>query len=154
MMKPRFETRPAFSIVGLKYLGANKNNQIPGLWDVFAHRSKEISHRINKEESYGVIVNMDKLSGQFDYYAGVAVAQPFEIPEGMQSIEIPAQNYAIFDCTLPTLMKTIGQVYSEWLPDSNFARTSGPEFELYDQRWHAGPDGSQEMSICIPVEKK
>lgn len=152
-MQARFESRPAFTVLGLKYRGPNQDQELPKLWERFMPRSSEIKHRIMAEESFGVTHNFDEPSGEFDYYAGFAVSDLDQIPEGMQSIDIPAQDYAVFDCTLPTLMDTIQAVYREWLPPSDYVRAPGPEFELYDERWKPEA-GRQAMSFCVPVTKK
>ena len=149
-MEPQIIHRPAFIVVGMKYRGKNENDEIPQLWREFWPRTKEILHRVPANVAYGVIDKFDEEKGEFDYVAGLEVESPSEIPEGMTGVELPDQTYAVFDCTLPTLMETIGYVYQEWLPGSGYIRTEGPEFELYDERFDMA-QGKLDMAIYIPV---
>ncbi|NIM95897.1 MAG: AraC family transcriptional regulator [Anaerolineales bacterium] len=151
-MKPNIVQKPAFRVVGLKYRGKNENGEVPQLWREFWPRHDEIPQRAPVNVSYGVIDHFDEVSGAFDYIAGVEVTDDDEVPEGMTAVDVPEQMYAVFDCTLPTLMEAIQFAYGEWLPGSGYVREEGPEFELYDERF----DVSQEkygMSIYIPVRK-
>ena len=102
--------------------------------------------------AYGVIDNFDEERGEFDYVAGLEVDSLSEIPKGMTGVELPDQTYAVFECTLPTLMETIGYVYQEWLPQSDYVRSEGPEFELYDERFDIA-QGKLDMAIYIPVRE-
>ena len=152
-MEPRFEQRQAFTVVGMKYRGKNENEEIPQLWEEFWPRHGDIKHRATPNESYGVEDNFDMQSGEFDYIAGLDVTEASDIPEGMTVIEVPAQTYAVFDCTLPTIIETVHYVYDEWLPNSDYRRGKGPEFELYDKRFD--PEGGKlTMSYYVPVLEK
>jgi AraC family transcriptional regulator len=73
----------------------------------------------------------------------------------MEGKTIPPATYAVFTHHGPItrLGETYGHIYGEWLPSSGYARTDGPEFELYDARFrHDAPDS--EMDIYIPVAPK
>jgi AraC family transcriptional regulator len=152
-MEPEIINRPAFKIVGMKYRGNNESEEIPQLWDAFWPRHQEIAHRVPESVTYGVVDNYDEEKQEFDYVAGFEVDSLTDVPAGMTGIEVPAQTYAVFDCTLPTLMDTIHHVYEGWLPSSGYVRAPGPEFELYDERFDTA-QGKLDMSICIPVQKR
>ena len=152
-MGPRITARQPFKVVGMKYRGKNENEEIPQLWRDFWPRHGEIPARVAPALSYGVITNFDEEAGEFDYIAGVEVGNGAEPPAGMVAIELPGQTYAVFDCTLPTLMETMSRIYQEWLPNSGYSRAQGPEYEFYDERFD--PDRDRfEMSVCIPVVKQ
>jgi len=72
----------------------------------------------------------------------------------MTLMSIPEQEYAVFECTLPTLMETIKKINSEYLPGSQYRRANGkPELEEYDPAFDpAVPDSK--MLIYIPIERK
>ena len=151
-MKPRFVSRHAFIVVGLKYRGATDGGQLPALWQAFNPRRSEINAALDSPESFGITHNFDHATNEFDYFAAIAVSQKKNIPSGMELIELPAQDYAVFDCTLQSLMETIQAIHSDWLPNSKHQRAPGPEFELYDENWN--PDeGAFAMSIWIPILK-
>jgi AraC family transcriptional regulator len=153
MMDAKIINRNDFWVVGLHYRGTNENEELPALWRQFWPRHKEIEDRIEPTFTYGVIDNFNPVSNAMDYLAGIEVPEDSKVPEGMVILHIPAQTYAVFQCTLPTLMETIGKIHDNWFPNSEYERAEGPEFELYDERFDAD-QGKLEMSVWIPVVKK
>lgn len=149
-MEPEIKSRPAFTVVGMKYRGKNEKNEVPQLWDKFVPRMKEIKHVVGP--AYGVMDNYDEKSGEFDYVAGLEVDSTADILEGMVSMDVPEQAYAVFTCTLPTLFEAFQYVYKKWLPQSGYKRAEGPEFELYDENFNP-EDETSKMYIYIPVVK-
>jgi predicted transcriptional regulator YdeE len=141
--------RPAFTVVGIMYHGKNEANEVPRLWGELWSRSKEIKNRVDPSVAYGVLGKKDCDSGEFDYMAGLEVDSVADVPEGMDSWEVPEQTYAVFACTLPTLMETMQYAFETWLPQSAYERADGPGFELY------GEDFDHEerpaMSLFIPI---
>ena len=144
--------RPPFKVVGLKYHGKPGPDDIPRLWDKFGPRMGEIRHVVNPKVAYGVMDNFDMASGEFDYVAAYEVDEIADMPSGMVSMEVPAQTYAIFTCTLPTIHATYEKINNTWLVESGYERAAGPEFELYDENFDPH-DPDSEMSLCIPVVK-
>ena len=150
-MEPKIVSRPAFTVVGMKYRGKNENNEIPQMWREFGPRECEIKHMAQPHVAYGVCGNYDEGSGEFDYVAGFGVDSLADMPEGMVSWEVPEQIYAVFTCTLPTLGETFEYAYKTWLPESGYERADGPEFELYDESFDP-EDKSSQMTVYIPVK--
>jgi AraC family transcriptional regulator len=150
-MQPDIVNRPAFTVVGMKYHGNNQHNEIPQLWGTFGPHMHEIKHLVHPEVFYGVMGNYIEATGEFDYVAAREVESATEIAKGMTVVNIPAQTYAVFPCTLRTIQKTFEMIDSSWLPTSGYHRVDGPEFELYDESFEAGNDNSP-MFIYIPVE--
>ncbi|MBU7036422.1 MAG: AraC family transcriptional regulator [Theionarchaea archaeon] len=150
-MEPEIKSKPAFTVVGIKCRGKNENNEIPQLWFKLGPRMNEIKHRVGP--AYGVMDNYDEGSGTFDYIAGIEVDSSADIPEGMVSIDVPEQTYAVFTTTLPTLVETYQRVCKTWLPQSDYKRVHGPEFELYDATFNPA-DETSELYVYIPVTKK
>lgn len=58
-----------------------------------------------------------------------------ELAEGLVCWEIPEQTYAVCSCTSPRLAEAFQKLLNEWLPQTNFERAPGPEFDLLDA-WH------------------
>ncbi len=151
-MEPKISNRPAFTVVGMKYRGKNENKEIPQLWQKFKPRMDEVKHKVNPHVCYGVMDNFDMKSGEFDYVAGFEVKSTADVPEDMVCWEVPEQTYAVFPCTLPNIVEAFRHVCKEWLPQSGYQRTDGPEFELYDENFQ--PDeGKLDMYIYIPIKK-
>jgi AraC family transcriptional regulator len=66
---------------------------------------------------------------------------------------VPANTYAVFEATLPSLGQTFGQIYQTWLPASGYQPAAGPTFERYGEAFNP-EDPTSTLSIYIPVEKK
>ena len=150
-MEPEIKSKPAFTVVGIKHRGKKFSKEIPQLWFEFGRRMNEIKHKTGP--AYGVMDSYDEKSGEFDYVAGIGVDSTADIPENMVSIDVPGQTYAVFACTLPTLAETYQHFYEIWLPQSNYKRVDGPEFELYDETFNPADETSM-LYIYIPVMKK
>jgi len=151
-MEPRILTKPAFSVMGLTVRAKGGSPEIPGLWDKLMPRLGEISGR-KSDDAFGVIDDFDEAAGEMDYTAGYQVEESPRPPSGMTVAHIPAQTYAVFDCTLPTLMEALDQAYHAWLPNSEYRRAGGPEFEYYGEDFF-GSDPDSPMSIFIPIESR
>ncbi|KPL00920.1 MAG: hypothetical protein AMJ91_02615 [candidate division Zixibacteria bacterium SM23_73_3] len=151
-MEPKIVTRPAFTVVGMKYRGKNEKNEIPQLWEKFMSRAGEIKRRANAF-GYGVTDNYDEKTGEFDYLAGLEVQDASDVPEGMESWQVPDQTYAAFPCNLKNIREAFQQIYQQWLPQSGYQRADGPDFEFYDENFKPDQD-KLDMFIYIPVKKQ
>jgi predicted transcriptional regulator YdeE len=152
MEEPKITSKAAFSVVGMKYRGKNEHDEIPQLWDQFMSREDEIREKLNPHICYGVEDNFDETSGEFDYMAAFEVPSDADTPEGMVKWDVPAQTYAVFTCTLPTIREAYETAYKSWLPQSSYQRAAGPEFELYDQDFDSRVPSSK-MYLYVPVKK-
>ena len=113
-------------------------------------RFHEIKDYVKSGVSYGLMGNLDRESGIFDYMAGYEYTHEGAIPKGMETWDVPAQRYAVFTATLPTLLEVFDFIYKDWLPNSEFQREPGVEFELYDETFNP-QDGSSILYLYIPV---
>jgi len=147
-MEPTFETKAAFTVVGMKYRGKNQNNEIPQMWQTFFPRMKEITHKANPNVNYGVCGALDD-DGVFEYLAGFEVANTDDIPEGMISWDVPEQTYAIFPCTLKTIHQTYEYIFKTWLPQSDYEHGGGPDFEFYGEDFDRE---EEKLYIYMPVK--
>jgi AraC family transcriptional regulator len=150
-MEPKIVTKSAFVVVGPKYQGKNEQDEIAQMWRAFGPRMGEIKQVANPEVSYGVITSFDEGTGEFEYIAGMEVDGVANLPEGMVSVDVPEQEYAVFTCTLPTLVEAYQQAYGTWLPQSGRQRRDGPEFELYDKEFDP-QNPSSPMYIYLPIK--
>jgi AraC family transcriptional regulator len=151
--EPTTVQRAAFIVVGMQQHGTTESipKDVPPMWGRLMQRAGEIKHMINRREAFGVIGMQDPATREFDYVAGFEVSDDSEVPEGMVSWNIPAQTYAVFACSLPTLMETFRDIYHRWLPQSQRRRGDGPEFELYGEDFNpADPDSR--MYVYVPIK--
>lgn len=150
MEEPTVLNREAFTVVGPVYRGTNDNQEIPRLWRTLLPRFSELNNLVQTQVSYGVMGNMNQESGEFDYLAGYEFAGGGKLPEGMETWSVPAQKYAVFPATLPTLMEVFGYINENWFPRSGYSRTGGPEFELYGEEFNP-QDSNSVLYLYIPV---
>jgi predicted transcriptional regulator YdeE len=151
-MEPKIVTKPAFTVVGMKYHGKNENNEIPQLWGQYLPRAGEIKNVVDSPVCYGVCGNLEE-SGKFSYLAAVEVSDAADIPSGMESWEVEEQQYAVFPCTLTTIHETYEYAHNAWLPGSGYERLSVPDFEMYDETFD-GEDPESILYVYIPIGKK
>jgi len=153
MNDPRFEKREAFRVIGLKVRAKPFSDEFSKVWDAFVPRIGEISGRLQENESYAVEWDEDKDSEEFNYLAGVAVNAEGPIPEGMEDVQVPAHEYAVFNFSLQEIQQAMKSICQEWLHNSEYESTGGHELEVYDERFNP-PEGKFEMSAYIPVKKR
>lgn len=151
-MEPKIVSRPAFTVAGMALRSTGQEGEFGQLWQRFMPRMHEIQQVVDPATSYGVMYNYDEATGRFDYLAGFEVASGAALPEGMTSADIPAQTYAIFTCTLPTIGQAYQHIYGTWLPQSGYQHAPSPEFELYGADFNPN-DPASEMQIYIPIGK-
>ena len=152
-MERQFVPKPAFTIVGMLLRATPMTPEIPKLWDRFVPRIDEIAHLAEPKTDYGVMDHFDEATSQFDYMAGCSVTAVDALPAGMQQWDVPANTYAVFTTTVPTIGQVMGHIYNTWLPTSGYRHAAGPYFERYGE--HFSPeDPTSTFDIYIPVEKQ
>jgi AraC family transcriptional regulator len=151
-MEPRIVSRPAFTVVGMRYRGKPDQGEIPKLWSEFGPREGEVEPKSDPPRCYGVMDNYDEATGEFDYVASFEVESIVNIPDGMVSWDVPEQTYAVFSCTLPTIAQVFEYVHGKWLPGSGYRHAAGPYFELCNEEFD--PENPEsEMYIYIPISR-
>jgi AraC family transcriptional regulator len=148
-MQPRIEHKADLQVMGLETHVAGDASSLPALWRALMEREREIAGKVG-DGSYGVTRNFDLATREFDYLAGFAVRGPGVAPDGMRAAHVPASDYAILECTLPSMMHTIHQTLHEWLPSSGYRHTGGPELEHYPPAFDPAVAGSV-MYYYVPI---
>ena len=152
-MQPQFMTKPAFTVVGLLIHTRPMAPEIPNLWEQFVPRMGEVQHSAEPGVSYGLMDNFDMEAGALDYMAGNVVEKVADLPVGMTRWDVPANTYAVFEATLPTIGQAFDAIYTTWLPTSGYQQAAGPYFERYGETFNPD-DPAPKLEIYIPVEKK
>lgn len=159
-METRIIQKESFKVVGISLETLLKDEReqrnIPKLHQEFQKRITEIKHRVNADH-LGIFVdppNYDYRTDKFKWIAGVEVSSFNDIPEGMESITIPANTYA---CT--TYRGTRDQAYLtydflyQWVEESEYelADTYGieqyPKEEDHEETVHI-------MELMLPIKEK
>ncbi len=149
-MDIKFETKPAFTVVGMKYQGQNQDNEIPTLWGQFMPRVSEIKR--TNGLCFGMCSNFDETNKSFDYLASVEVTSDETLPADMEQWAVPENTYAVFTATMPTLHQTYDDIYQTHLVQAGLNRAEGPEFELYLEDFDPA-DPNAPIYLYIPVNK-
>jgi len=152
-VQPQFITKPAFTVVGMRIHTKPMTQEIPDLWQQFVTRIDEVQHISESHVSYGLMDNVEEQAGVLDYMAGNAVEQVADLPAGMTRWDVPANTYAVFEATLPSIGETFDYAYNTWLPTSGYQPAAGPYFERYGETFNP-EDPTSKLSIYIPVEKQ
>ena len=158
-MEPRIVTKPAFTVVGLPftgfvsappYEGGVENNEIGVVWDQFNARCGEIKHFCGPV--VGLCFGMPNEEEPW-YIAGAGVSEVEALPEGMMSVTVPAQKYAVFPCTVGTIGATYRTITEEWQPRTGHEHAEAPDFELYDEEPDPNePPQDMKLSIYWPIK--
>ncbi len=159
-MKYRIVEEAAFQVVGLKreYSYENEENLIgiPKFWEeVNANGTDGLLFKVNNGPIKGVLgICVDNIADQskkMEYW--IASASNGEVPEGLDSFEIPASKWAVFEVHGPmpgAMPKVWKQIFSAWFPSSGYEHAGTPELEVYSEDDPSSPDLYSE--IWIPVK--
>jgi len=151
---PRFETGKALLVAGVgeRCTLENQGAGIPSQWQRFHQTVDNIPGRIGKV-AYGVCCNADD-AGNFDYVAGVEVADFSDLPREFQSVRIAEQKYAVFTHAehISTIRRTVNTIWNHWLPASGMKAADAPSFERYDEKFDSST-GNGGLEIWIPVRE-
>jgi AraC family transcriptional regulator len=148
---PRFETGKAMLVAGVGDRFSHDNGAgIPGLWQRFHQHVQNFPRRVGPA-AYGVCCNGDD-TGNFDYIAGVEVADFSDLPREFSRVRIPAQRYAVFTHTghISTIRRAINAIWNHWLPSSGHRIADAPTFERYDEKFDPAT-GNGGFEIWVPI---
>jgi len=151
---PRFETSKPLLVAGLSERCNHDNGGagIPGLWQRFHQTVDRIPGRVGKV-AYGVCCNGDD-AGNFDYIAGVEVADFSDLPREFSRVRIPEQKYAVFTHAehISTIRRSVNTIWNHWLPASGMKVADAPNFERYDEKFDPAT-GNGGLEIWVPVRE-
>ena len=137
---PQIIERNVIKIVGKQAQMSLAQDGTQNLWKSFGPLKKEISH-VEDSGNYSIqVYNEDFLTTtflpttQFTKWAGVAVADFNDIPEGLETLIIPEGLWAVFlyEGSIKDFGIFVNYVMSLWLPTSGYALDSRPQFEYLE----------------------
>ncbi len=145
-------------IIGHAYT-TNLNNdkyfeEIPEFYISFGRNKfyQQIPKKIAPNMSYGISSYFQN-NGEFSFIVGEAV-QEFgsALHNGFVNYEIPEGKYAEFKVrgNADLVQNTRRYIYGTWLPNSNYERKEGPDFEITDVLNSHFPN-ELNMKIYIPI---
>jgi AraC family transcriptional regulator len=149
---PRFEIGKSLLVAGLgeRYTWES-GAAIPGQWQRFQQSVQNIPNQIGNA-TYGVCCNGDD-AGNFDYIAGVEVAEFSDLPREFSRVRISEQRYAVFTHRdhISTIRRTINTIWNQWLPSSGLKATDAPNFERYEN--FDPVTGNGRIEIWVPIKE-
>ena len=151
MLQPTCESRDAFWVLGIQERANPMQVDYPAFWARFGERAGEIGPLATETAGYGVYFPTGE-EGVVDVFGGMAVPPGTTAPEGMVLREVPANEYAVFECKMSEIGATWGAIYGEWLPTSGYeADHCVPCFEHFRPGCH---EGTVPVRIFVPVTRK
>jgi AraC family transcriptional regulator len=153
LQPPRFQAGKPLLIAGLgeRYTWES-GAAIPGQWQRFQQSAANFPGRIGKV-AYGVCCNGDD-AGNYDYIAGVEVADFSDLPREFSRVRIPEQRYAVFSHGdhISTIRRTIHTIWNHWLPASGLKAADAPNFERYGENFDP-LSGNGGFEIWVPIRE-
>lgn len=159
-LEPTIQIYPERFLVGLRTqfysIDSEKNNiaaKLPSLWNSFLKRVSEVPNTIDGP-CYGALYRIDENNEQLNYLAGIEVAEIKFIPAEMELITIPECSYAQFEHhgEAEKLNNTVNYVYCNWLLNSEYKHSYGPDLEIYGADYLPASSDSI-VNYAIPIEK-
>ncbi|KPN96209.1 effector binding domain-containing protein [Lysinibacillus sp. ZYM-1] len=159
MQKPTIIQVEKKLITGYAYKTSIQNEQfyaeIPSFYEDFGQHQyyERISQKVAPNMAYGISTNFQE-DGQFSFIVGEEV-QAFEenLQQDFIHLELPAGQYAEFILSSSTegIQNTRRYIYGVWLPNSNYERDVGPDFEVTDVMQSTYPH-DMKLNIYIPIK--
>ncbi len=142
--------------------------EIPRFWDEFCEKymssasengkSREEMRRVIEENGigeFGICFDGGQAKGKFSYLIAGAY-KGGDVPEGMKVVEIPAYEWAKFQCAgpMPNSLQTLNtRIFKEWLPgNGDYEIAAELNIEWYSEGDINSPD--YRAGIWLPVKKK
>ncbi len=124
-------------VVGLKqriHTSEENHNGIPELWQNIT-KSGMLSklQELNDGELVGVVGVCTNYSedGSMDYYVGVDSSKSFE---GSVELVVEGAKYAVFECEMTNIQETWREIFTQWLPTSEYEFANLPSIEYYPNK--------------------
>jgi AraC family transcriptional regulator len=154
-MKYKTINLDAFSVVGVKEFTSVENGvnfiNIPQMWARLPVETLAAMQGLSDLEPSGVLgLCANVHDGGFDYW--IAAATTGECPAGLEKLDIPAAQWAVFEITgtMPeALQDGFKHIFNEWLPSSGYRHAGAPEIEWYSDGDMSSPEYRSE--IWVPV---
>ena len=147
---PNIEDRPALRVAGLSIpCSKDKIAEITPLWTKF--NAMFFEDGLDQSAAYGVSYNVAD-DGTFDYMAAAQLAGD-TAPKGMNTLDIPAGRYAVFEHNghVSDMPKMFHTIWNKSMSEQGLTPRCAPEYECYDKRFDP-QTGRGTMVVAIPVE--
>ena len=159
-MQSRIENMPARKLIGNRIKMSFSNNRTFEIWRTFMPKKKEIKN-LKGSDLFSIEVYPPsffapfKPETEFEKWAAMEVTDFDTVPEGLESVTLPAGTYAVFLYQGPAsaASQTYQYILGTWLPDSGFLLDNRPHFALMGEKYK-NEDPASEEELWIPVKAK
>lgn len=152
LQPPRFETVESKLLAGLvERYRCESPAGIPDQWQQFARHLGHVPGQTG-DAAYGVSYNFDE-DANFDYMCGVEISNGRAGSNGLETLRLPSQRYAIFhhDGHVAGIRTTMAAIWQDWFPESGHRAVEAPTLEVYGPEFD-GKTGLGGFEIWIPIE--
>lgn len=149
---PRFETAKARHFAGLVMRhNCNDGAGIPAQWQKLQPHFGEIPKQVG-DAAYGMSYDMDE-DGNFTYLSGFEVADFSDLPNGLGTLRVPDQKYAVFHQFdhIAAIRQVIATIFCNWLPESGHDIADAPMIERYGPEFDP-QTGTGGFEIWVPIK--
>lgn len=156
-MEPRIQSIAEKKFAGRRLTMSFADNRTRELWQGFMPSRREIAAAVGTE-LYSIEVypahffNAFDPEAAFEKWAAVEVSSFDALPEGLETLTVPAGLYAVFPHRGPAseAIITYTYIFQTWLPASEYRLDDRPHFAVMGEKYkNEDPDSEEE--IWIPV---
>jgi AraC family transcriptional regulator len=155
--EPRIELIPAKTLIGKRLLMSFADNRTGELWRSFMPRRNEIKNCIGQAlyslqcypPSFFYPVNENT---GFEKWAAREVTHVQDIPSGMEVLQVPEGQYAVFlyRGDARKAAPFYSYIFGTWLPGSGYQLDNRPHFEILGEKYKRD-DPTSEEEVWIPI---
>lgn len=157
---PRIETLPGKLVVGKVTTLSFAMDTTPALFRSFMPHRNTIPDRAGTDllcvQQYpqGFFTHFDP-TAEFRKWAAVEVNSVETVPDGMESLAIPAGLYAVFiyKGRASDADPFFRYIYGTWMPASGYELDTRPHFDVLGEKYKNDSADSEE-EVWIPIRKK
>ncbi|GAB5409302.1 MAG: hypothetical protein BalsKO_16670 [Balneolaceae bacterium] len=157
---PKITQTESILLVGKRIHTSLYENKTKELWQTFGPLRRKVKHQINSD-SYSVEIYDSSLKmknftpdTKFQKWAAVAVTKFEDIPASLETLIIPAGEYAVF--TFKGLQSDYSDfanfIFMQWLPSSKFELDNRPHFEIMSDTYFGPMNPHSEEEIWVPIK--
>lgn len=162
MNSPEVKHITVKKLVGIKVSTSLADDKTSLLWKRFMSSREAIRNEKNSDLFSVQVYGENFIEGEFDTnsvfekWAAMEVENHDFIPKGLQKLEIPEGDYAVFTHhgTAQQFAETSRFIFEEWLPNSDYRLEPRPHFEVLGKEYKGPENPESEEKIWIPIKKK
>lgn len=158
-MQPAIKTIPAKKLIGKRITMSLADNKTFALFSGFMPKRNEIKNTVSPDiyclKTYPAdyFKNFSP-TNTFEKWALMEVSDHTNVPEGMESFDLPEGLYAVFNYKgLNTDPGIFQYIFSEWIQNSEYILDNRPHFDIMGAKYKNN-DPESEEDLYIPIKKK